>query len=293
MRLLLYAVPAVLLGVMAASISQVDLDRWIANAVEEVLFAALPIGVLQRLIHVYVLARSAAVSSVWRSRTTKTIVVGANPKSGKVLSLKLGVDAALYNKVPVSFIESDYARPFSQAGYFEMRLLDVPASPGVKLVTPFERVELFDKCVWITRDILATLVSHYTYILDGGENQILEATRQVKSMPLEEGVKFVFEHVSKPRMEADKVNFDAYYKGRCLEIGLEDFRTNWTSAIESFVVQGMGLPLDDELRDRLEAHDTLRTASKHSSTASPELKRRIRDVITRDPEMARWLASMS
>ena len=90
---------------------------------------------------------------------------------------------ALHEQVGVTFELSDYVRPLSQDGYFSMRLRHIPDSPGVKLVTPFERVEKFDTCVWITRDPLATLVSHYTYILDGGEHQVWRCTSRAPLSP--------------------------------------------------------------------------------------------------------------
>ena len=122
---------------------------------------------------------------------------------------------------------------------------------------------------------------------------MLEATRTIASMPLEEGVRWVFEHVAKPRMDADKQHYDEFYRGRCHEVPIESFRANFTAALESFVVGGMGLPLDGGLIARLEAHDTSRTASKHSSSASSETKQRIRGLIMSDQEMAAWVASVS
>ena len=93
-------------------------------------------------------------------------------------------------------------------------------------------------------------------------------------------------------MAADKEHYDEHYRAKCREVPMEDFRANFTEAVEAFVVEGMRLPMDDGLRARLEAHDTSRTASRHSSSASAEKKRLIREVIMNDPEMAAFVESV-
>ena len=101
-RLLWYALPmAVALAAAWAAAAMagaagVDLDRAIASAVEETLFAAIPIGILQNIVHAYTGVRSAFSASGYRQGgkgASPTIVVGANPKSGKVRPVTDQVDA--------------------------------------------------------------------------------------------------------------------------------------------------------------------------------------------------------
>ena len=120
-RLLRYALPVAVAAVAVAAAavaamagssgsSGVSLDRAIASAVEETLFAAIPIGILQNMVHAYTGARSAlAASEHHRGGATPMIVVGANPKSGKVRPVTEG--AAKINSDVISCCIIEFESP--------------------------------------------------------------------------------------------------------------------------------------------------------------------------------------
>lgn len=293
------------------SVSDV-VDGYLLPIFERWLIFHAPPAIFVRTTTTVVSALNAITSAASRSRDYPEIdrsvvrLVGCGIKSGCFVSTKLALEIGLHHGQTLvldEFVHAFYDDPWSTSGNFEFAN---PPPPPTNLTRQHRNAivhngcqashrilvqddEVDVRCVWFQRDPLERLISFYTYTLDAGEYQLRNASTYVNILPLEQGVKWVFDTFARDVIDAQDETFATFYRPRygCTNIFMRDLKHDFDGSVRK-MLRALNVPDDDdELWQRLRRHDLGRYAGvhPHASRASKEIKSRVRLVIEQDDEM--------